>query len=164
MYRPTQAKELNIDLAIEKLKSPYCVQSIEQTKHLIKTKLEQKDEHYVIANKAYLLTLKCQLLESRFVSIPVRGPDCTHVECFDAREYLVKNIGKINAKGQADWICPLCAKRSPFYELMMDQYIYDILTKTKANEVFFTFNDELEWKASTVNPKESSQRLSKLKK
>ena len=50
------------------------------------------------------------------VSIPIRGNECTHIQCFDFLGYVIS----INNADYKTWKCPLCSK--PCHRLKIDLF------------------------------------------
>lgn len=74
-------------------------------------------------------------------SIPVRGKDCTHLECFDLETWLNSRLGKkcgacnktsgcprcASEPSFVDkWRCPLCDGDARPYSLRVDEYLVDV--------------------------------------
>ena len=86
---------------------------------------------------SHIVTLLCPLSMVR-QSIPIRSSQCRHVQCFDALTYLRMNEKK------PTWICPCCSQSAPFHHLQIDDFIKDVLSKAKSNEV--VFGPDGQWK------------------
>lgn len=65
------------------------------------------------------------------MTLPSRGQDCRHLQCFDLESYL-----KYNAeKGGNGWKCPVCNKNTPLEALEIDQFTWSVLQTPKFSEV-----------------------------
>uniref|UniRef100_A0A6E8VSI4 SP-RING-type domain-containing protein n=1 Tax=Anopheles coluzzii TaxID=1518534 RepID=A0A6E8VSI4_ANOCL len=66
------------------------------------------------------VSLKCTLTTKR-ITLPARGHDCKHIQCFDLEAYLALNCERGN------WRCPVCSKPALTEGLEIDQYMWAIL-------------------------------------
>uniref|UniRef100_A0A182P222 SP-RING-type domain-containing protein n=1 Tax=Anopheles epiroticus TaxID=199890 RepID=A0A182P222_9DIPT len=66
------------------------------------------------------VSLKCTLTSKR-ITLPARGHDCKHIQCFDLEAYLALNCERGN------WRCPVCNKPALTEGLEIDQYMWAIL-------------------------------------
>ena len=64
--------------------------------------------------------LNCPLTFKR-MTLPARGHDCKHLQCFDLETYLKYNGEK------GSWKCPVCNKPAPLEGLEVDQFTWSIL-------------------------------------
>uniref|UniRef100_A0A5S6QN77 SP-RING-type domain-containing protein n=1 Tax=Trichuris muris TaxID=70415 RepID=A0A5S6QN77_TRIMR len=71
-------------------------------------------------------SLLCPITFTR-INIPCRSVKCKHVDCFDAKTFLLSN------KCQIEWLCPLCKSRISFNDLRIDSLLTDILSSTQAD-------------------------------
>ncbi|XP_046626527.1 zinc finger MIZ domain-containing protein 2-like isoform X1 [Neodiprion virginianus] len=69
------------------------------------------------------LPLKCPLSLTR-ITIPARGCNCEHIQCFDLQYYVMLNY-KVKS-----WKCPICNKNVGLKDLSVDEYIFEILEIT----------------------------------
>lgn len=72
------------------------------------------------------------------MKLPARGLDCTHLQCFDAVQFL-----RMNEQKQT-WTCPLCKKEVQFENIEIDELFLKILkspTLSKKCENVFLFKD-----------------------
>ncbi|XP_055354109.1 uncharacterized protein LOC129599798 isoform X2 [Paramacrobiotus metropolitanus] len=76
------------------------------------------------------MNLFCPISKKRIV-VPVRGVECRHMQCFDAESFLFMNIGP-----KAKFCCPLCPKTVVPQDLVVDQFVLEVLS--------FTGNDRVE--------------------
>lgn len=67
------------------------------------------------------------------IEYPAKGKFCTHVQCFDLKNYLTI-VDKLNPR---KWNCPICKNRC--FNLFVDGYMKDIIKGLKGpqNEVYF---------------------------
>lgn len=68
-------------------------------------------------------------LGQMFIETPVRGKNCKHVQCFDLETYLLMN------KAQPNWECPVCSKKTLTDDLIVDEYMKEILNIVGDDEV-----------------------------
>uniref|UniRef100_A0A182MRW5 SP-RING-type domain-containing protein n=1 Tax=Anopheles culicifacies TaxID=139723 RepID=A0A182MRW5_9DIPT len=66
------------------------------------------------------VSLKCTVTSKR-ITLPARGHDCKHIQCFDLEAYLALNCERGN------WRCPVCNKPALTEGLEIDQYMWAIL-------------------------------------
>lgn len=65
-------------------------------------------------------------LSARRIEIPVRGPLCMHVGCFDLRTHI-----EFNLQAGSDALCPICRNSCGLFLLYVDTYIQSILDEDK---------------------------------
>jgi len=87
---------------------------------------------------------------SRIFKIPVRGIDCTHLECFDLETWLNSRLGKrktcmfgawsLSCKTCPSepsfvdkWKCPLCSSDARPYSLRIDEWLSGVRDKLEAD-------------------------------
>ncbi|CAI2316778.1 unnamed protein product [Caenorhabditis sp. 36 PRJEB53466] len=102
-------------------KDPSKHKSIELTKKEIVTKLNGSGEDD-IAMDHLQISLLDPLVRTRMVT-PSRCADCTHLQCFDLKSYLMMNEKK------ATWQCPVCSNYCPYDRLIIEDYFLDMLHK-----------------------------------
>ncbi|XP_074647800.1 zinc finger MIZ domain-containing protein 1-like isoform X2 [Tubulanus polymorphus] len=93
-----------------------------------------------VEQTAIKVSLKCPITFRR-ISLPARGQDCKHIQCFDLESYLQLNCER------GAWRCPVCNKTALLEGLEIDQYIWGILTnlsQTEFEEV--TIDPTASWK------------------
>ena len=59
------------------------------------------------------------------MQLPARSSQCTHLQCFDAANYIMMN----ERKGK--WNCPVCNNPAPFESLMLDGYFAEMLNSPR---------------------------------
>ncbi|XP_059144107.1 zinc finger MIZ domain-containing protein 1-like isoform X2 [Physella acuta] len=93
-----------------------------------------------VEQTAIKVPLKCPIT-CRRITLPARGHDCKHIQCFDLESYLQLNCDK------GLWKCPVCNKSALLEGLEIDQYIWGILTNM-TNQQFeeVTINQTASWK------------------
>lgn len=69
-------------------------------------------------------SLVCPLTKT-LVTVPTRGANCKHLQCFEASVYLQMNEAK------SVWRCPVCNESCPCESLYVDGYFADILASDK---------------------------------
>jgi hypothetical protein len=67
------------------------------------------------------------------ISVPVRGMECKHLNCFDLYTYL-----ELNAEKNL-WTCPICQKFTRIDMLQVDQYVWGICNELRGDidEIIF---------------------------
>jgi hypothetical protein len=122
-----------------------CVIDGEQTRKLVKEKLQISDTDLEIETSTYKMSLMCPLMKFR-IQIPGRSSLCKHVQCFDLESYLMMNEKK------PTWNCPVCDQQAPFDTLIIDGLFINILKAcTDCEEV--QFMPDGEW-TRVINKKE----------
>eukprot|EP01130_Rhizamoeba_saxonica_P008889 TRINITY_DN359_c0_g1_i1.p1 TRINITY_DN359_c0_g1~~TRINITY_DN359_c0_g1_i1.p1 ORF type:complete len:640 (-),score=124.66 TRINITY_DN359_c0_g1_i1:1500-3332(-) len=69
------------------------------------------------------LSLRCPLTLLK-IENPVRGRNCSHLQCFELSAYLQMN------KNHPTFLCPVCSKFASYSSLIIDEYIQKILEST----------------------------------
>lgn len=62
------------------------------------------------------------------IKTPVRSVTCSHVQCFDALQFL-----KINEIKET-WICPICKKEAMFEDIEIDEFFLTVLNSSNLSE------------------------------
>ncbi|XP_028905881.1 E3 SUMO-protein ligase PIAS3-like isoform X2 [Ornithorhynchus anatinus] len=92
---------------------------IDNTLAIIK---EEMEAH--VANDANIhslrVSLMCPLGQSR-LSVPCRAPSCSHLQVFDAIQYLQRNEEK------EMWRCPICNRKTLYESLVIDEFFLAVL-------------------------------------
>ncbi|BFZ03808.1 hypothetical protein BsWGS_06847 [Bradybaena similaris] len=97
-----------------------------------------------VEQTAIKVPLKCPIT-CRRITLPARGHDCKHIQCFDLESYLQLNCEK------GLWKCPVCNKSALLEGLEIDQYIWGILTNmTNMQFEEVTINQTASWKPVPV--------------
>ncbi|KAH6923456.1 hypothetical protein HPB50_001277 [Hyalomma asiaticum] len=65
------------------------------------------------------------------MNVPCRALSCTHLECFDAFNYL-----QINEQ-RPRWVCPVCGQRATYASLFVDRLFVDILKEAPGDVIVF---------------------------
>lgn len=66
--------------------------------------------------------LRCPITYRR-ISIPARGAECQHLQCFDIESYLQMNCDR------SAWKCPVCGHCAALEGLEVDCFLWNILNK-----------------------------------
>jgi len=100
----------------------------------VRNKAEDPD----IVTTSTVLSLKDPLSFTRIVT-PCRSVGCGHNQCFDAVSYL-------QLQEQAPtWTCPICNRAAAWENLVIDQYVNDILTSTPNDTEQVTIEPDGRW-------------------
>jgi len=78
-------------------------------------------------SSAVKISLRCPI-SARRISLPARGQECKHLQCFDLESYLRLNGDR------GSWKCPVCHKPTMFDGLEIDQYILSILQNKQTQD------------------------------
>jgi E3 SUMO-protein ligase PIAS1 len=112
-------------------------------------KKEAADPDIEVSSRS--VTLKCPITYAR-MKTPCRGIGCKHNQCFDAASYL-------QLQEQAPtWTCPHCNKSVPWEQLVVDQYILDILTSTSSDTDQVTVEPDGRWHMDDTTPAPVSRK------
>ncbi|XP_055334591.1 uncharacterized protein LOC129585773 [Paramacrobiotus metropolitanus] len=85
---------------------------------------QMNDDDGDVAGDYRTVSFICPVSRQR-ISVPVRGKNCNHLECFDAQKFLELNSGT-NAK----FICPKCNSCIPPESLVVDGFTEEMLRFT----------------------------------
>ncbi|XP_008186608.1 E3 SUMO-protein ligase PIAS2-like [Acyrthosiphon pisum] len=94
--------------------------SSEETKKYIIEKLADVDPD-LATTASYRFSLVCPLSKIR-MKIPVKSIHCDHLQCFDARTFIL-----MNEKRQT-WVCPTCNKPCLYDDLQIDNYFLEVVS------------------------------------
>lgn len=93
-----------------------------------------------VEQTALKVSLKCPITFKR-ITLPARGHDCKHPQCFDLESYLQLNCER------GSWRCPVCNKPAQLEGLEVDQYIWGILNTLNSPDVEdVTIDSTANWK------------------
>lgn len=93
-----------------------------------------------VEQTALKVALKCPITFKR-ITLPARGHDCKHIQCFDLESYLQLNCER------GSWRCPVCNKPAQLEGLEVDQYMWGILNTLNSSEVDeVTIDSAANWK------------------
>ncbi|XP_030044280.1 E3 SUMO-protein ligase PIAS3 isoform X2 [Microcaecilia unicolor] len=122
-------KQLTSVTLLQKLRAK-GIRNPDHSRALIKEKLTA-DPDSEIATTSLRVSLMCPLGKMR-LTVPCRAVTCTHLQCFDAALYLQMNEKK------ATWTCPVCDKKAPYDNLIIDGLFTEILNScTDCDEIQF---------------------------
>ncbi|XP_041035654.1 E3 SUMO-protein ligase PIAS3-like isoform X2 [Carcharodon carcharias] len=138
-------KQLTSATLLQRLRAK-GIRNPDHSRALIKEKLTA-DPDSEIATTSLRVSLICPLGKMR-LSVPCRAMTCTHLQCFDATLYLQMNEKK------ATWVCPVCDKKAPYENLIIDGLFMEILNScTHCDEILF--KEDGSW--SPMQPKRVKQ-------
>eukprot|EP00049_Salpingoeca_infusionum_P008866 m.146908 g.146908 ORF g.146908 m.146908 type:complete len:587 (-) comp14157_c0_seq1:309-2069(-) len=86
--------------------------------------------------------LTCPLTITR-LKFPCRSTRCTHLQCFDARPFLMANEQKVS------WRCPICNRHIKCSELRVDDFTQSILEGTGSDVKQVTLKSDGSWSLDT---------------
>jgi len=117
------AEKLTCEELIEKLrKRPF--RTIETSKEFIKNCMDSEDDIIV---DTLVVSLKDPSTTIR-MTLPARGVECNHIQCFDAMQFL-----KMNEHLQT-WKCPICRGKVRFENIEIDGYFLNIIQSSILSE------------------------------
>jgi len=141
------AQKKSIDSLVSEIRRGRTI-SKEQVLREMRTKADDPD---IVATSS-VLSLKDPVAYTRIVT-PCRSIGCNHNQCFDAACYL-------QLQEQAPtWTCPICNKAAPWENLVLDQYVNDILNSTPTDTEAVTVQPDGLWAIHKEN-ETSNQRKS----
>ncbi|XP_020286659.1 zinc finger MIZ domain-containing protein 1-like isoform X2 [Pseudomyrmex gracilis] len=154
VHRPTIRSVLHGLLRRRLLPADQCIQKIKRnfSNTMSNNGIQEKEvveQTALKVRRSYVedlkVSLKCPITFKR-ITLPARGYDCKHIQCFDLESYLQLNSER------GTWRCPVCTKPAPLQEgLEVDQYMWGILntpTTTDVEEV--TIDSVANWKITKV--------------
>ncbi|XP_076461438.1 zinc finger MIZ domain-containing protein 1-like [Babylonia areolata] len=143
VHRPSIRSVLQGLLRKRLLPAEHCVTKIKRNFSNVTSSSTLNGEDGV-EQTAIKVPLKCPITCSR-ITLPARGHDCKHIQCFDLDSYL-----KLNCE-RGTWRCPVCNKTALLEGLEIDQYIWAILchmANTEYEEV--TIDQSANWKPVVI--------------
>ncbi|CAF0826745.1 unnamed protein product [Brachionus calyciflorus] len=142
-------RKVSVQALVDLLKANKTIDG-EQTKKMVREKLQISDSDFEIETNYYKVSLQCPLMKFR-IQIPTRATTCKHVQCFDLESFLMMNEKK------PTWLCPVCDQYSPYDTLIIDSLFQDILNKCSDCEEI-QFNSDAEWsKIAKINEKANNK-------
>ncbi|KAK4945182.1 E3 SUMO-protein ligase pli1 [Elasticomyces elasticus] len=126
-------QQKSIDSLVSEIRRGRVI-SKEQVLREMRTKADDPD---IVATSS-VLSLKDPVAYTRIVT-PCRSTGCNHNQCFDAGCFL-------QLQEQAPtWTCPICNKAAFWENLVMDQYVNDILNATPGDTEAVTVQPDGQW-------------------
>ncbi|PVD39460.1 hypothetical protein C0Q70_02091 [Pomacea canaliculata] len=145
VHRPSIRSVLQGLLRKRLLPAEHCITKIKRNFSSVATNSAVNGEDGV-EQTAIKVPLKCPIT-CRRISLPARGHDCKHIQCFDLESYLQLNCER------GTWRCPVCNKTALLEGLEIDQYIWAILTNLSSTEFEeVTIDQAASWKPVPVKP------------
>ncbi|XP_022240944.1 zinc finger MIZ domain-containing protein 1-like isoform X1 [Limulus polyphemus] len=146
VHRPTVRSVLQGLLRNRLLPAEHCISKIKRNFNSVAATNSTMNGEDVVEQTAIKVSLKCPITFKR-VTLPARGQDCKHIQCFDLESYLQMNCER------GAWRCPVCNKTAYLEGLEVDQYIWAILTNLSNSEVEeVTMEATASWKP--ISPKQ----------
>jgi len=100
------------------------------------------DDDTIVCLAPDTLKLRCPITMGR-VELPVRGAECQHLQCFGLEAFL-----QINRQMRAfnnRWVCPVCTLVLRPPDLVVDQYVQDIISKVPEDVDEVIINADGSW-------------------
>lgn len=148
VHRPSVSSVLQSLLRKRLLPAEHCITKIKRNFSLCSSAAGGNDDS--VEQTAIKVSLKCPITFRR-ITLPARGHDCKHIQCFDLESYLRLNCDRGN------WKCPVCSKVALLEGLEVDQFMWGILTTSRCTDVEeVTIDPNSQWKPVAVKqePKE----------
>ncbi|XP_011339603.2 zinc finger MIZ domain-containing protein 1 isoform X2 [Ooceraea biroi] len=155
VHRPSLRSVLHGLLRKRLLGAEHCITKIKRNFNNTLSNNGIQSEKDVVEQTALKVSLKCPITFKR-ITLPARGHDCKHIQCFDLESYLQLNCERGN------WRCPVCTKPAQLEGLEVDQYMWGILsTLNNAEHVEeVTIDSVANWKPaknfSGIKPEEEN--------
>ncbi|KAG5679122.1 hypothetical protein PVAND_008714 [Polypedilum vanderplanki] len=112
--------------AVAKIKRSFAQGHIQSPQSNVVNPIGDKDG-VIDQQQSLKVFLKCPITCKR-ITLPARGHDCKHIQCFDLEAYLQMNCERGN------WRCPVCNKPALTEGLEIDQYMWAILNTLTAQQ------------------------------
>lgn len=136
------AQEVSAQTLLIPLRS--VVPSIDACKQWVLRQLGGMASDQEICVGKEFIPLICPLSQMR-MSLPSRGDQCKHVQCFDAEYYVMCNSRRTT------FMCPICSKRVLIANLRRDTWLQDIISQTKSEVVEIELDVDGTWEGKTVD-------------
>lgn len=102
-------------------------ENLEKTKKFIINMLLDDDLVLDTGEPATCFRLFCPLSKTR-MEVPVRARHCTHLQCFDAKTFLLLN------ECTPKWECPICTTSCSYDDLEIQYYFFEILSSSTLSD------------------------------
>ncbi|KAK3738044.1 hypothetical protein QZH41_012919 [Actinostola sp. cb2023] len=119
VHRPSVSSVLQSLLRKRLLPAEHCIAKVKKNFALCSTTSGSSDDG--VEQTAIKVSLKCPITFRR-ITLPARGNECKHIQCFDLESYLRLNCER------GSWKCPVCNKTALLEGLEVDQFVWGILT------------------------------------
>ncbi|XP_015920407.1 zinc finger MIZ domain-containing protein 1 isoform X3 [Parasteatoda tepidariorum] len=144
VHRPTVRSVLQGLLRKRLLPADHCVAKIKRNFSSAAASNNALNMEDGVEQTAIKVSLKCPITFKR-ITLPARGQECKHIQCFDLESYLQLNCER------GAWRCPVCNKPALLEGLEVDQYIWGILTNLSNSDVEeVTIDSTASWKPVPV--------------
>ncbi|XP_022250299.1 zinc finger MIZ domain-containing protein 1-like isoform X2 [Limulus polyphemus] len=128
VHRPTVRSVLQGLLRNRLLPAEHCISKIKRNFNSVAATNSAMNGEDGVEQTAMKVSLKCPITFKR-VTLPARGQDCKHIQCFDLESYLQMNCER------GAWRCPVCNKTAYLEGLEVDQYVWAILTNLTNSDI-----------------------------
>ncbi|RWS17762.1 zinc finger MIZ domain-containing protein 1-like protein [Dinothrombium tinctorium] len=145
VHRPTVKSVLQGLVRKRLLQAENCIAKIKRnfSNSITATPTPNSDDSGV-EQMAIKVSLKCPITFRR-ITLPARGSDCKHIQCFDLESYLIMNAER------GTWRCPCCPKSAVLEGLEVDQYMWGIITSlTNCDVEEVTIDASASWKPVAI--------------
>ena len=144
VHRPSVRSVLQGLLRKRLLPVDHCVAKIKRNFTTVATSNTALNQDDGVEQTAIKVPLKCPITFRR-ITLPARGHDCKHIQCFDLESYLQLNCER------GSWRCPVCSKTALLEGLEIDQYVWSILNNLQSTEFEeVTIDQTASWKPVPV--------------
>lgn len=142
VHRPSVSSVLQSLLRKRLLPAEHCITKIKRNFSFSSSAAGGTDDS--VEQTAIKVSLKCPITFRR-ITLPARGHDCKHIQCFDLESYLRLNCER------GSWKCPVCSKVALLEGLEVDQFMWGILTTSRCSDVEeVTIDPNSQWKPVPV--------------
>ncbi|XP_031562916.1 zinc finger MIZ domain-containing protein 1-like isoform X5 [Actinia tenebrosa] len=141
VHRPSVSSVLQSLLRKRLLPAEHCIAKVKKNFALCSTTSSSDDG---VEQTAIKVSLKCPITFRR-ITLPARGNECKHIQCFDLESYLRLNCER------GSWKCPVCNKTALLEGLEVDQFVWGILTSLASSDIEeVTIDPNSTWKPMAV--------------
>ncbi|CAH2991654.1 unnamed protein product [Chilo suppressalis] len=145
VHRPSVRSVLHGLLRKRLLTADHCIAKIKMNFNQAPTNnsgSNTANDRDSVEQTALKVSLKCPITFKK-ITLPARGHECKHIQCFDLESYLQLNCER------GSWRCPVCNKPAQLEGLEVDQYMWGILNTLNTTDVDeVTIDSGANWKAA----------------
>ncbi|KAF3907539.1 hypothetical protein AA313_de0202147 [Arthrobotrys entomopaga] len=99
------------------------------------------DEISVVEDDTVIVSITCPMSQ-QLIDIPVRGKNCTHLDCFDLNGFLTSRTKQTPGFSVPDsWKCPICSSECTPSTLILDGFMQETCTQLRKKQLKGEFLD-----------------------
>ncbi|KAK6539509.1 hypothetical protein TWF694_009728 [Orbilia ellipsospora] len=93
------------------------------------------DDISVVENDTVVVSITCPMSQ-QLIDIPVRGKNCTHLDCFDLKGFLTSRTKQTPGFSVPDsWKCPICSVECAPTTLILDGFMQETCTRLRERQI-----------------------------